>query len=235
MSRLKALKDELRRMADPSRKAALQRYFKTGPGEYGEGDVFLGITLPQLRSVLRRCGDLTWEDLEALLSRGVHEERLLALLVLVERFQKGSAAERGRVYVFYRRHRRRINNWDLVDASAPTILGGWLADRDRSVLDGWARSKNLWERRQAVLAAGYFIRRGEARDTLRLASLLLNDEEDLIHKAVGWMLREAAKRDPHSVEAFLQRRLRRMPRTMLRYAIERFPEKKRKAYLSGRI
>ena len=222
-------------MADPAKKTVLQRFFKTGPGEYGEGDVFLGITVPRLRAVVRRYGDLSWKDLHDLLSRGVHEERLLALLVLVERFQKGGEVDRRNVFGFYRRHRRRVDNWDLVDASAPTIPGGWLADRDRSVLDGWARSKNLWERRQAILATFHFIRRGEVKDTLRLAGFLMDDEEDLIHKAVGWMLREAAKRDLPSVEKFLRRFQKRMPRTMLRYAIERFPEKKRKAYLEGRF
>jgi predicted GIY-YIG superfamily endonuclease/3-methyladenine DNA glycosylase AlkD len=222
----------LHRAVNPAKKAVFQRFFKTGPGEYAEGDVFIGATVPQVRAVAKGAERLPWDGLERLLSSPIHEERLLALLLLVRRFEKGDEAERCRVYMFYRRHRRHINNWDLIDGSAPTILGGWLEHRDRAVLDGWARSKDLWERRRSILATFHFIRLGQVDDTMRIAEHLLGDREDLIHKAVGWMLREAHKRAPERLEAFIWERRARMPRTMLRYAIERFPETKRRAFMA---
>ncbi len=228
---LAALRAGMGAAADPGKKRVLQGFFKTGPGEYGEGDVFLGITVPKLRALVKAHGALSWGDLSSLMASSLHEERLIALLILVGRFEKGGAPLRKEVYDFYRKHLGRVNNWDLVDASAPAIVGGWLAERGRGILDRWARSKNMWERRIAVVATLHFIRRGEFEDTLRIAGRLLGDGEDLLHKAAGWMLREVGKRDEGVLEAFLEGSASRMPRTMLRYAIERFPEKKRKTYL----
>ena len=222
---------EIRSLADPDKKNVLQRFFKTGPGEYGHGDVFLGVTVPRLRAVARRFKDLSWEDLSRLLKSKIHEERLVALLILADRFQKADASDQRAVFGFYVRHMSRVNNWDLVDSSAPAIVGGWLADRNRRRLDAWARSSNLWFRRVALLATLHFIRRGEFGDTFRLVEKLLTDPEDLIHKAAGWMLREAGKREGDALRAFLAKNAGRMPRTMLRYAIERFPEAERKRYL----
>jgi 3-methyladenine DNA glycosylase AlkD len=171
----------------------------------------------------------------ALLRSRVHEERLLALIILVRRFARGGAADRARIHGLYLAHARWINNWDLVDLSAPQIVGDWLTNRDRSLLDRLATSPSLWERRIAIVATLALIRAGDYADTLRVADALLSDREDLIHKATGWMLREVAKRDRATVEAFLIPRCRTMPRTMLRYAIERFPEPLRQAYLSGAV
>jgi 3-methyladenine DNA glycosylase AlkD len=232
MSRsLGSLRNELGGLADSDRKKVLQSFFKTGPGEYGHGDVFRGITVPRLRDVGRRYGCLSWPDLSSLLKSKFHEERSVALMILVDRFQKSDEFGRNAVFDFYRRHVDRVNNWDLVDASAPAIVGGWLADGNRALLRAWVRSPSLWKRRIALLATFHFIRRGEFRDTFRLVKALLNDSEDLIHKAAGWMLREVGKRDKPALETFLARHAGRMPRTMLRYAVERFPERERQAWL----
>jgi 3-methyladenine DNA glycosylase AlkD len=220
--------------ASPEKAAFFPRFFKTGPGEYGEGDRFLGVTVPICRKIASQARALSEEELAKLLRSRNHEEREVALFVLVERFKRGGDREREAVYRFYRRHLDRVNNWDLVDGSAPTIVGGHFESRDRSQLYRWARSKNLWERRIAMLATFHFIRKGEFEDALAIAWLLLDDDEDLIRKAVGWMLREVGKRDREAEEAFLKAHHENMPRTMLRYAIEKFPESKRKAYLNGR-
>ena len=225
----------LRRRADRSRIPVLRRFFKTGPGQYGEGDVFIGVTVPDLRRMCRECADATRDDVSRLLRSAVHEERLLALLLMVEAFKRGDTAGKRAIYEQYLSSTAAINNWDLVDASAAAIVGGWLADRSRRPLHRLARSKSLWERRIAVVATHHFIRNGEVEETFRVAGILLQDEHDLIHKAVGWMLREAGKRQPGALRAFLRSRYRVMPRTMLRYAIERFPEQERLAYLRGRI
>lgn len=229
--RLRAL---LRTRASPSRIPGLQRFFKTGPGEYAEGDVFVGITVPDLRRVCRECGGAALDEIEPLLRSAVHEERLLALLLLVDAFKRGTDAERRAIYRFYLAHTRFINNWDLVDSSAAQIVGAWLHNRSRAVLTRLARSRSLWERRIAIIATHHFIKQGDFDDTFRVADILLTDEHDLIHKAVGWMLREVGNRDGAAERAYLKTRHHRMPRTMLRYAIEKFPEGERRRYLKQR-
>jgi 3-methyladenine DNA glycosylase AlkD len=224
---------ELRLVADPAKARLLPRFFKTGPGEYGEGDRFLGVTVPKCRAIAARARTLPASEVEKLLRSGWHEERSVALFVLLFAFERGDERERTEIYRLYCRNLDRVNNWDLVDGSAPTIVGGYLQDRDRTPLYRWASSAVLWERRIAILATLRYIRIGEFEDTLALARILLEDDEDLIHKAVGWMLREVGNRDRRVEEAFLRAHHRRMPRTALRYAIEKFPEGKRRAYLKG--
>lgn len=229
------IRTRLRSLARPKRAKVYQRFFKTGPGEYGEGDRFLGLTVPQLRKIATEFAATPLGELAGLLRSPIHEERLVALFILVRHFARGAAAERAAIFRFYFRHVRGVNNWDLVDASAPYIVGPFLAGRSRAPLYRLTRSGNLWERRIAILATQHFIRSGQFGDTLRIAAILLRDEHELIHKAVGWMLREVGKRDLATEERFLRRHHRLMPRTMLRYAIERFPERKRLAYLHGRV
>jgi len=212
-----------------------QRFFKTGPGEYGEGDLFRGIRVPVLRRVAKDYKNLSLPETLKLLHSPYHEDRLVALLILIHHYASGNDAVRLQVYNSYLKHARFINNWDLVDCSAPQIVGTHLRHKDRQILYALARSSNLWERRIAILATFDFIKRGEVADTLKLAGLLLPDSEDLIHKAVGWMLREVGKRDLQSAEGFLRKHHGQMPRTMLRYAIERFPERKRRRYLNGQL
>jgi 3-methyladenine DNA glycosylase AlkD len=224
----------LQERASPEKAAFLPRFFKSGPGEYGEGDRFYGVVVPDCRAIAKAARDLDERSLEELLASPMHEERTVALLILVGRFERGGERERSRVYRLYRRNLGRVNNWDLVDASAPTIVGGYLEGRDRSPLYRWARSKKLWERRIAMLATYRYIKKGDFGDALSIARILRDDGEDLIHKAVGWMLREIGNRDREAEERFLRRHCRRMPRTMLRYAIEKFPARLRRAYLNGR-
>ena len=229
----RAAQQRLREFADPKQAAILARFFKTGPGQYGEGDRFIGIKVPVTRKVAREFKNLPLAEIECLLRSEIHEERLLALVILAGQFEKGDDDARRLIYDAYLANTGRINNWDLVDLSAPQIVGGYLETRSRKPLDRLAKSASLWERRISILATFWFIRRGDFADALRIAKDLLGDREDLIHKAVGWMLREVGKRDAAVLEAFLDNHCRRMPRTMLRYAIERLPEKKRQAYLSG--
>lgn len=229
------LREKLHAMADKERAALLQRYFKTGPGEYAEGDHFLGLRVPQIRAIAKGHNELPLAEIEVLLSSPIHEERLLALLLLVQRFQVADEKMRREIYRLYLASTVYINNWDLVDLSARQIVGGWLEGRSRSPLYRLARSRSLWERRIAIMATFYFIARGDFTDALQIAEQLLHDEHDLIHKATGWMLREVGKRDREVEEAFLNRHYRTMPRTMLRYAIEKFPERRRLAYLKGRV
>jgi 3-methyladenine DNA glycosylase AlkD len=210
----------------------MQGYFKTGPGQYGAGDRFLGIPVPRLRRLARAYQDLSTVEVSRLLSSQWHEERLLALLILVRQYQIGSARRRLAIYRLYMRRRVRINNWDLVDSSAEHIVGAQLLDGDRAVLQSLAKSPSVWDRRIAIMATFHYVKRGEYGQTLKLARLLLTDQHDLIQKAVGWMLREIGKRDPAVEEHFLLRHGKRMPRTMLRYATERFPPKLRQFYLA---
>lgn len=228
------LQQQLRAHASATRAEVSLRFFKTGPGEYGEGDQFLGLTVPQVRALLPRTDELAERDVLMLLRSPWHEERLLALLILVRRFARArkDEAARARLVDLYLKNTRWINNWDLVDTSAPLILGEWLRTRERGVLDKLAGSKNLWEQRIAVLATLAFIRAGEFGDTLRLCERLLTHEHDLMHKACGWMLREAGKRDAAVLRGFLDRHAHHMPRTMLRYAIEKLPEAERRRHLS---
>jgi 3-methyladenine DNA glycosylase AlkD len=225
----------LRQRADQSRVPWLQRFFKTGPGEYAEGDVFIGVTVPDLRRVCRECRGATIPDILVLLGSAVHEERLLALLLLVEMFRRGTEELKREIYRLYLANTKFINNWDLVDSSAPHIVGAWLFARSRAPLRRLARSSSLWERRIAIIATQFFIRNGDLEETFRIADLLLQDHHDLIHKAVGWMLREAGNRSPKAERGYLETRYPRMPRTMLRYAIEKFPEAERRRYLAGAI
>lgn len=224
----------MRALADPARAAVSRRYFKTAAGEYGEGDRFIGIPVPELRRLSREFGDLSLAQLRQLLQSPWHEDRAEALLILVRQYQRGDAAARRSIYQTYLRSTSRINNWDLVDCSAEHIVGAHLAEGGRSVLTRLARSSSLWERRIAMLATFHYIKRDEFDETLRLARILMNDKEDLIQKAVGWMLREIGLRDRAVEERFLREQAAAMPPTMLRYAIEKFPDPLRKRYLSMR-
>ncbi|MDZ4198390.1 MAG: DNA alkylation repair protein [Kiritimatiellia bacterium] len=221
--------------ANPADAAFLQRFFKTGPGDYGEGDRFLGLRVPTTRRLARRFRDLPLSATRSLLQSPWHEARLLALLLLVERYRRGNPAEREAVHRLYLANTHRVNNWDLVDLSAEHLVGAHLNPADLSLLARLARSDSLWERRIAMLATFYWIKRGEFRPAFHVANLLRNDPHDLIHKAVGWMLREIGKRDRAREEIFLRRYGRTLPRTLLRYAIEHFPEPLRKKYLHGEV
>jgi 3-methyladenine DNA glycosylase AlkD len=226
-----ALRD-LRALANPADAQFLQRFFKTGPGEYGEGDVFLGIRVPQTRDVAKKYRDLPLAEIRKLLHAREHEARLVALVILTLQYPKADAAQKQKIFDFYLANTRYINNWDLVDSSAGRIVGAHLYGRDTALLDELAASDLLWDRRIAIIATQYFIAKGEFKDTLRIATKLLGDEHDLIHKAVGWMLREVGKKDEKVLMAFLDRHHRTMPRTMLRYAIERFEPAVRSSYLA---
>jgi 3-methyladenine DNA glycosylase AlkD len=230
-----AIVARLENLAEPERVPVLRGFFKTGPGEYGEDDVFLGLRVPALRQLSREYRDLPVPDAVALLHSPYHEARLLALLILVRVFEKGDASARERVFRAYLENTARINSWDLVDSSAPQIVGGYLEPGDRSVMRELASSRSLWERRIAMLATFHFIKRRDFDDALAIAEQLLDDRQDLIHKAVGWMLREIGKRDGAVEELFLRRHCRQMPRTMLRYAIEKFDSDRRRLYREGRI
>lgn len=235
MSASAAILDRLQQIGDPEHARFVAGYFRTGPGDYGEGDRFLGIRIPALRALAREFRGTPLDDAAELLRSPWHEARLLALLLLVDAYARGDAEMREAVYRLYLDNTRYVNNWDLVDSSAPQIVGAHLKDGDRGVLERLARSASLWERRIAILATQHFIRRGDFGTTLRIAEMLVDDGHDLIHKAVGWMLREVGNRDRAAEEAFLRRHHRTMPRTMLRYAIERFPPDLRHAYLRGEI
>jgi 3-methyladenine DNA glycosylase AlkD len=232
---LNGLRFSLKASANKEQAKVLQRFFKTSPGEYGEGDIFLGIKVPALRSLAKQHLNLTLDELQQLIISPVHEERMSALMILVIRFPKSKPEDRDKIYKFYLKNAKYINNWDLVDLSAPQIVGGYLIDKDKKILEKLALSKNLWEKRISVLASFQFIKEKQLDTALIIAEKLLYDENDLIHKAVGWMLREIGKRDLKTEENFLKGRYKKMPRTMLRYAIEKFPENKRKAYLLGKI
>jgi 3-methyladenine DNA glycosylase AlkD len=223
----------LRKYADKEKAKVLRGFFKTKPGEYGEGDIFLGVTVPLVRNIVKQFKDLPLGNLKRLLHSKIHEERLLALLILVEQFNQADINAKEKIYKTYLANTKFINNWDLVDLSAPQIAGGFLINKDRRALYKLAQSPLLWDRRIAILSTFAFIKANDFDDLFRLTKLLLLDKEDLIHKACGWMLREAGKRNLAAEENFLRRHSKVMPRTMLRYAIERFPENKRRAYLKG--
>ncbi|MBI4185712.1 DNA alkylation repair protein [Candidatus Berkelbacteria bacterium] len=222
--------------ASPERAKSSAWFFKTGPGQYGEGDRFIGVTVPEQRRVASQYRTLPLSQIEQLLNSPVHEHRLTALFILVYQYQRAVKLnleiETGTIVACYVVHRARVNNWDLVDSSAPFLLGAWLLNHDRSLLTTLARSTNLWDRRIAIVATHAFIRVGQFEDTLRLASILLGDQHDLIHKAVGWMLREVGKRDEAVLRQFLNEHVAHMPRTMLRYALEKLPALDRHRYLS---
>ena len=233
------VRKELKSMADPDKAAILQRFFKTGPGYYGEGDIFIGVMVPQSRQIAKKFSQLPLGEVRTLLYSCIHEERLVALLILAWRYNSSlsSSMEKEEIAKFYLEHIKQVNNWDLVDLSAPNILGAHLVDRDhrRRLLYRLAGSENVWERRIAILATLHFIRNDDFSETLKIAGMLLHDRHDLIHKAVGWMLREVGKRDATAQEAFLEKYWSVMPRTMLRYAIERLPENQRLHYKKNPI
>jgi 3-methyladenine DNA glycosylase AlkD len=218
-------------LADPVLAASSARFFKTGPGEYGEKDIFLGLRAATVRQLAKEFRQMPLGEVENLLGSEIHEERAVALLILVLAVHKATASIQKQVFDLYLANTRFVNNWDLVDVSAPALVGGYLVDKSRQPLYRLARSLNLWERRMAIVATQHFIRQNDFADTLKIAKILLKDKEDLIHKAVGWMLREVGKRDQPTLESFLQENHAIMPRTMLRYAIERLPEVQRQAYL----
>ncbi|GIJ81358.1 3-methyladenine DNA glycosylase AlkD [Micromonospora phaseoli] len=230
------VRDELASLADPARAAGTSRFLQMAPGGYGEGDRVIGVSVPDQRKVAGRYWrELSLAETATLLTSGVHEERLTSLFILVRKFAKGDEEERGRVFRMVLANTGHLNNWDLVDSSAPYIVGPWLIDRDRSVLDRLAESSLVWDRRIAVMATFAFIRVGDFHWTFRLSERLLRDPHDLVHKAVGWMLREVGNRDRAAEEEFLARCYRTMPRVMLRYAIEKFEPQRRREYLSGAV
>ena len=237
MNALARIRGELKPLGNAQIAEHSSRFFKTGAGEYGEGDLFRGIRVPALRKLAKRHRGLALRDTQQLLRSKYHEDRLLALLLLVESYRSGDAPRKASVFETYLRNTAYINNWDLVDTSADPIVGAQLAATgDGGLLERLAGAVSLWERRIAIMATFHFIKhRRDFEPTLRIARILLHDREDLIHKAVGWMLREIGNRDRPVEEEFLQRHYRGMPRTMLRYAIEKFPQTRRAAYLSGRV
>lgn len=237
---LQELKSDLRKSSNLEKAKILKGFFKTGKGEYGEGDIFLGVSVPETRKIAKKHFNLEFEEIKQLLNSKIHEERLAALLLLVYNYEK-HIEKRKEIFDFYLNNVKYINNWDLVDLSAPNIAGHFLYyfgnryPAYKILLTNLANSSNLWERRIAIISTFYFIKNHRFDETLALAKLLLKDKHDLIHKAVGWMLREIGKRDIKVLETFLNKNYKNMPRIMLRYAIEKFPENKRKKYLNGRI
>lgn len=231
---IKLLKDDLKKFSNSKKAQVLQRFFKTGKGEYGEGDIFLGITVPESRKIAINYSDLSFREIKFLLNSKIHEERLIALLILVHNYKK-YPEKREVIYQFYLSNISSINNWDLVDLSAHKIIGEYLLDKKRSILYTLAKSKNIWARRISIISTFAFIKENDFVDSIKLANLLLSDSHDLIHKSVGWVLREIGKKDFKTLETFLNKNYKKMPRTMLRYSIEKFPENLRKAYLFGKI
>ena len=232
---LAAVRRDIRALGSPERARHSLRFFRTGPGEYGEGDKFFGLSVPEMRAIAKRYRDLGHDQVLQLLQSEWHEDRVVALLLLVDGYKRGDEAGRQKIHRAYLSNTARINNWDLVDMSAGQVVGGHLDVGEISLLEKLARSKDLWERRIAIVATFHFIKQHQLEPTLRIADMLLNDSHDLIHKAVGWMLREVGKQDRKVLDRFLAERYADMPRTMLRYAIERHPEATRKRYLAGTI
>ena len=230
---MKTIKNRLEQLASPETAEILQKFFKTGPGEYGEGDIFIGVRVPDLRKLAKEFQDITFSDVLALLASSIHEERFLALLILVRNYAGGGEITKKKIYDLYLENTSSINSWDLVDGSAHHIVGAFLMDKNKAPLYRLAKSENLWERRIAIISTFHFIKHHQFQETLEIGKILLTDPEDLIHKAVGWMLREIGKRDLAAEETFLKKHAMKMPRTMLRYAIEKFPEPKRHRYLKG--
>jgi 3-methyladenine DNA glycosylase AlkD len=232
MTNLNNLIKELESLADPKQAVNLQRFFKTGKGEYGEGDVFLGIKVPIQRSVAKKYKDLSLAGIQQLLNSKIHEHRLIALLILMQKYDTAEENARKQIFEMYLKNTNHINNWDLIDLSAPNIVGNYLLDKDRAILYKLAKSNSIWEKRISMLATFEFIANKETKDALAIAEILVNDEHDLIQKAVGWMLREVGKRVSQTEEEkFLRKHYKKMPRTMLRYAIERFDDNKKEFYM----
>jgi 3-methyladenine DNA glycosylase AlkD len=237
MSELESLKSELKSLANPEKAKVLQKFFKTGKGEYAEGDIFLGISVPESRKIAKKYSFLSLNEIKSLLESKIHEERLIALLILVNNFKKSKKTpfEQRKIFEFYLANTKHINNWDLVDLSADKIAGEFVFKDGNNLLSFLARSQNLWEKRIAIISTFAFLKKRKFGETLAISEILLNDGHDLIHKAVGWMLREVGKRDLNVLEIFLKSHYKEMPRTMLRYSIEKFPEDKRQMYLKGEI
>lgn len=226
------LVQDIRDHADKKRALGSARFFKTGPGQYGEGDIFIGLTVPQCRQLVHKYTSLSLSDSKKLLSSKIHEDRLIALLILVHQFTNGTTTQRHSIFNFYLKHLRYVNNWDLVDLSADKIVGEYLQEKSIALLKKLAHSKNLWKKRIAIVSTFAFIKRGKHQPTFCIALIVMNDSHDLIHKAVGWMLREVGKRASlQELRNFLNLHAPQMPRTMLRYAIERLPDKERKKFL----
>ena len=229
------LVEDLQILGNPAKASHALKFFKTGKGQYGEGDLFIGVTVPEVRKVAEKYRNLTMEDLDVLIADPIHEVRLCVLIILTNRMKKGNEQVRETIYEFYLKNTKYINNWDLVDTSARDIVGGYLFDKDIEKLIELAHSKDLWEQRIAIIATYYHIKKGHVQLTFDIADLLLFHNHDLIHKAVGWMLREAGKLDEGVLDDYLKTRYSKMPRTALRYAIEKMDEPKRKSYLIGQI
>jgi len=225
------IEKDLKALSNPERAKMSAGYFKTGKGEYGEGDVFLGLTVPQQRVIAKKYAHADLSTIDTLMKSNIHEHRFTALEILVMKFETAGEAERKEIFGFYLKHTASVNNWDLVDTSAPYIVGEYLLDNDRAILHKLAKSKNIWERRIAIVATFAFIRNNDFKDTLKLSEILFTDSHDLIHKAVGWALREVGKKNQTEEENFLRKFYKQMPRTMLRYAIERFDAKKKIFYM----
>jgi 3-methyladenine DNA glycosylase AlkD len=232
---LDKIKKDLSKLKNSEKAEIWSGFFKTGKGQYGEGDVFLGITVPEQRTIANQYSELPLRDLKKLLASNIHEHRLTSLLILIIKYRQADASGKRELFNFYLNNRKHINNWDLIDLSAPSIVGNYLLKKDKSVLYKLVESDNIWERRIAILSTFEFIKNNEFRVSLKIAELLINDKHDLLHKAVGWMLREIGKRHMLTEKKFLKKYYKKMPRTMLRYAIEKFPENIRQGYLKGRI
>ena len=228
--------EEIRALANKERANHSKKFFKTGKGEYGYGDIFLGVRVPKIRLIAKKNIDISITDMKTLIKSKYHEERLLGLIILVNKYSKSKdEKDRDQLYNIYISSFKYVNNWDLVDVTCAHVIGKHLLNKDRSILYTWAKSNDLWTKRIAIVSTHCFIRKNDLQETFKIAKILLNDEHDLIHKAVGWMLREAGKKDMGKEEIFLKKHYKTMPRTMLRYAIERFPEPKRQKYLKGTI
>lgn len=225
----------LTKCINPEKAIFFPKFFRTKKGEYGEEDLFIGVTVPDTREVAKKFKTLQLSEVEKLLQSKIHEERLVALFILIHQFEKGDERTKDKIYRFYLLNKAYVNNWDLVDASAYKIVGAHLIDRDKHILYKMAKSRLLWDRRIAIVSTFTFIKAGKLNDTFKIAKLLLDDNEDLIRKAVGWMLREAGKKDVEMLKQFLKIHYKNMPRTMLRYAIEKFPQNLRLKYLQGKI
>jgi len=228
---LSQLKQDLNKLEHKEKAKILQRFFKTNKGEYGEGDIFLGIKVPEQRKIANKY-DLNLKQIQELLSSKIHEYRLTALFTLIQKYKKANQTEKQEIFNFYLKNTNNINNWDLVDLSAPKILGDYLLNKERTTLYQLAKSNNLWENRISILSTYQFIKNNQFEDTLNISKILLTNKHDLIHKAVGWMLREIGKKDLQILERFLKQHHKQMPRTMLRYSIEKFSKAKRKVYLT---
>lgn len=235
MNSIESLKKDMKKKSSKSRAKVMQNFFKTNPGEYAEGDIFIGISVPETRKIAKKYSNLDIFTIQDLLNSKIHEERLVSLLILVNNYQNSSEEQKYKILQFYLQNTKQINNWDLVDLTADKILGNYLENKPKDILYQLACSSSLWEKRIAIISTFHFIRNNQFQDTLKISEILLKDNHDLIHKAVGWMLREIGKRDIKTLEEFLKLNYKEMPRTTLRYAIEKFPESKRKAYLSGKI